>query len=61
MAKAIASAERNYGKSDSEVEKTAERFYEMMARLEFLPQKPVLIDPRKDVGPHVGPAAGGHH
>jgi hypothetical protein len=37
VAKAIALAEANYGKSETEIKAVAERFYEMMAGLEFMP------------------------
>ena len=37
VARGIALAEKRYGKTDADVDKIAERFYEMMARLEFMP------------------------
>ncbi len=50
VAKGIAVAERNYGKSDAEMDKTAERYYEMMARLEFMPNSPTLMNAGRELG-----------
>ena len=50
VAKAIASAEKNYGKSDTEVDRIAQRFYEMMARLEFMPNSPTLMNAGRELG-----------
>ncbi len=44
VAKAIASAERNYGKSKTEIEQTEEGFYELMTSLKFLPNSPTLMN-----------------
>ncbi len=44
VAQNIASAERNYGASDEEVAQWEQRFYEVMARLEFLPNSPTLMN-----------------
>ncbi len=40
----IASAERNYGATDEEVAQWERRFYEVMTRLEFLPNSPTLMN-----------------
>ncbi len=50
VSKAIASAEKNYGKSDAEVDRIAQRFYEMMARLEFMPNSPTLMNAGRELG-----------
>jgi ribonucleoside-diphosphate reductase alpha chain len=50
VSRAIASAEKNYGKSDAEIEKISERFYDMMARLEFMPNSPTLMNAGRELG-----------
>lgn len=47
VARAIASAEKSYGKPP---EKWEEKFYDAMSNLQFLPNTPALINAGKDIG-----------
>ncbi|MCW3982001.1 MAG: ATP cone domain-containing protein, partial [Candidatus Bathyarchaeota archaeon] len=44
IAKSVAAAERNYGKSDAQVTKYEEEFYRILTRLEFIPNSPTLMN-----------------
>jgi ribonucleoside-diphosphate reductase alpha chain len=50
VAKAIARAELNYGKSKEEVKKIEQRFYLLMRNLEFLPNSPTLMNAGTELG-----------
>lgn len=44
VARFLASVEKRYGKSDEEVKKLEEKFYEIMSELKFLPNTPTLMN-----------------
>ncbi|RJX15206.1 vitamin B12-dependent ribonucleotide reductase [Candidatus Bathyarchaeota archaeon] len=49
VASNVASADKFYGKSDEEVEKTAEEFYNLMTDLDFLPNSPTLMNAGREL------------
>ena len=50
VARYIASADMQYGLSKEDVSKTADAFYEMMARMEFIPNSPTLMNAGRPLG-----------
>src|SRR5512137_1051847 len=50
VARAIASAEKQHGKSKSDVDALASGFYEFMARMEFVPNSPTLMNAGRELG-----------
>ncbi len=50
VAKFIAEADRNYGEDDAKVDKTVQKFFDVMAKLEFLPNSPTLMNAGKELG-----------
>jgi len=50
VAKSIASADLNYGKSEAEVEALEKSFYDMMTSLDFLPNSPTLMNAGRRLG-----------
>ncbi|MCM8793803.1 MAG: vitamin B12-dependent ribonucleotide reductase [Candidatus Omnitrophica bacterium] len=50
VAKHIASADRLYGKSEEDIENLIKKFYEVMAKGEFMPNSPTLMNAGKDLG-----------
>ena len=50
VAKFIAEADRNYGADDEQVDATAQRFFDVMVDLEFLPNSPTLMNARRPLG-----------
>jgi ribonucleoside-diphosphate reductase alpha chain len=50
VAKAIASSEKLYGKSDADVELTTKEFYDMMTELNFIPNSPTLMNAGTEQG-----------
>lgn len=50
VAEVITSADKNYGDTEAEIKKTTEEFYEMMAKLEFMPNSPTLMNAGRPLG-----------
>lgn len=50
VATAVAAAEKGYGMSDSAVETVRDAFYEMMIKVEFLPNSPTLMNAGRSMG-----------
>ncbi len=50
VAKAIASVDKDYGASLKEVQSKTKKFYDMMARLEFMPNSPTLMNAGRQLG-----------
>jgi ribonucleoside-diphosphate reductase alpha chain len=50
VAASIASAERLHGKTGEEARALADEFYEIMARLEFMPNSPTLMNAGRELG-----------
>jgi len=50
VAKAIALADKEYGRSEKEVAQLEEDFYEIMTSLEFMPNSPCLMNAGRDLG-----------
>jgi len=50
VARAVASVELNYGKSDAEISGLEERFYSLMTSLRFLPNSPTLMNAGRRLG-----------
>ncbi len=44
VATVIAAGDANFGATTEEIDETATSFYEMMARLEFMPNSPTLMN-----------------
>jgi ribonucleoside-diphosphate reductase alpha chain len=50
VAKAVASADKLYGHTGPEAEKTEQEFYSAMANLEFMPNSPTLMNAGRELG-----------
>ena len=50
VAKAIANAEKQYGKSDADIKLTENEFYDMLANLDFVPNSPTLMNAGTEQG-----------
>jgi len=50
VAKAIAEADKQYKKTDDQIAKLEDKFYNAMTSLEFVPNSPCLMNAGKDLG-----------
>ncbi|HEX7400746.1 MAG TPA: ribonucleotide reductase N-terminal alpha domain-containing protein, partial [candidate division Zixibacteria bacterium] len=50
VARVVAEPNRKYGSTDLEIERTVEEFYRMMAKLEFMPNSPTLMNAGRPLG-----------
>lgn len=50
VADTIASADKEFGASEEEIQKTAREFYEMIANCYFMPNSPTLMNAGRDLG-----------
>jgi len=50
VARTIAQADANYGKTPDVIDRTAQEFYRMMTSLEFLPNSPTLMNAGRELG-----------
>ncbi|MDP2939486.1 MAG: vitamin B12-dependent ribonucleotide reductase [Candidatus Omnitrophota bacterium] len=50
IAKAIAQADEHYGFNKEDIAKTEEKFYTMMAELDFMPNSPTLMNAGRELG-----------
>jgi ribonucleoside-diphosphate reductase alpha chain len=50
VARTIAQADANYGRTPDAIERTSQEFYRMMTSLEFLPNSPTLMNAGRELG-----------
>lgn len=50
VARVIAGIEETYGKSSKEISELTKEFYDMMAKMEFMPNSPTLMNAGRDLG-----------
>ena len=50
VARTVAASDLQYGASDRQVDRTADRFFDLMVSLDFLPNSPTLMNAGRDLG-----------